>query len=71
MSLIEDAAAAHAAGMTYGQYMANRPPVPLKRKIGPRCANCGGPLLGKRLRFCSDECNYEFQLRKRKGDRYV
>lgn len=71
MSLIEDAAAAHAAGMTYGQYMSNRPAAPVQRRIGKRCANCGGPLLGKQLRFCSNECRDAMKAKNARGDVFV
>ena len=71
MSLIEDAKAAKAAGMTYGQYMIGRPFTPYKRPSGKRCINCGGVLYGNQHRFCSAECRNEMKSKTSMGDKYV
>lgn len=72
MSLKDDARAAHKHGVSYGVYMAtikkSEPPKPRPKAV---CKNCGGPLVGGRLRFCCNECRIEFKAKDRKGDKYV
>ena len=46
MSLIEDAKAEKAAGLSYGQYMTKKTFSPYKKEVGKKCANCGGVLYG-------------------------
>lgn len=72
MSLIDDAKAAHAAGLSYGQYMTTKA-APEKKEPKPKkvCANCGDPLVGGRIRFCCNECRAAFREKNRKGDKYV
>ena len=72
MSLIDDARAAHKHGVSYGVYMsAIKKSEPPKPKPKAACKNCGGPLIGGRLRFCCNECREEFKIKNRKGDKYV
>ena len=55
MSLIDDAAAARKAGLTYGQYILTKPPVPLPQRPignGHYCVRCGWPLEGKQRKYC-------------------
>ena len=73
MSLIDDARAAHKHGVTYGVYMStikkDRPePKPKQKRV---CANCGAPLIGGRVKFCSNECRNQFRTKERMGDKYV
>lgn len=71
MSLVEDAKAAHDAGMTYGQYMITKPFKPYKRTPGKKCMNCGGVLTGAQHKFCCKECKDEMKLKTARGDLFV
>lgn len=71
MGLIEDAKAAKEAGLSYGQYMLQKDFIPFKKPKGKRCEICGAPLIGKKLRFCSQECKYERDRRNYRGDYFV
>lgn len=67
MGLIEDAAAARRAHMTYGQFKAQQPRIlpprrfsGLKKKPGatekPLCEVCGKPVRERGRRYCCREC---------------
>ena len=71
MSLVEDAKAAKKAGLSYGQYMMQKPFAPYQRKVGKKCANCGGALYGGQMKFCSRECRDEMKSKTAWGDLFV
>lgn len=71
MSLIEDAKAAKASGLSYGQYMMNKPFEPYKRHVGKKCANCGGVLYGGQQKFCCRECRDALKSKTSRGDLFV
>lgn len=58
MSLIDDARAAHKAGLSYGQYMTIKKTSKKKPEPEPKrfCKGCGGTLTGKQKTFCCNEC---------------
>ena len=71
MSLVDDAKAAKKAGLSYGQYMMNKPFEPYKRVNGNKCENCGGLLYGGQRRFCCSECRAEMKSKTNRGDVFV
>ena len=71
MSLVEDAKAAKEAGLTYGQYMMQKPFRPYQKQRGKKCENCGGVFYGGQMRFCSSECRYQMKAKTAKGDLFV
>ena len=56
---------------SYGEYMTHKKSEPPKPRPKAVCKNCGGPLVGGRLRYCCDDCRIEFKAKDRKGDKYV
>ena len=71
MSLVEDAKAAKKAGLSYGQYMTQKPFTPYRRKNGNKCANCGGVLYGGQIKYCCSECRAEMKSKTTRGDLFV
>lgn len=71
MSLVEDAVAARKAGLTYGQYMTQKGFSPYKAKPCPRCKNCGAPLIGRQMQYCSKDCRDAMKAKTRGGDVFV
>ena len=67
--LAKDAAAARAAGMSYGKWMAMQEPVEIKPKTEKRpvCLECGNPLRGQQKKFCSRECQEINYNKRRRG----
>lgn len=56
---------------SYGKYMINKEPSPKEPRSERVCANCGYALVGKRIKFCCNECREKFKTKKRRGDVYV
>ena len=71
MSLIEDAKAAKAAGLSYGQYMINKEQRKFVRISGKRCLNCGCRLSGAKLKYCSKECREDMRWKISNGGKFV
>lgn len=74
MGLIEDAAKAREAGLTYGQWKAQQPfvqPVIVKKRVildgSKKCEICGSRLKGSQRRFCSWDCYLKSVKRKSWG----
>lgn len=74
--LAQDAAAARAAGMTYGKWKALQPVVPIEPKLIPpaketrRCVVCGVEFVGnvsKRKKYCSIYCSRIANSNKQKA----
>lgn len=64
MSLIDDARAARAAGMTYGQYIATRTTRQKERRTKPPkkpCLACGKPLPKNKSKYCCPECEHMYR----------
>lgn len=71
MGLVEDARAAKELHMTYGQYMSTKSFVPYHKPERKTCKNCGAPLIGRRMTFCSKECRDQMKLKNARGDLFV
>lgn len=71
MSLIEDAKAAKAAGLSYGQYMQQRQHREYVRFYGKKCLNCGTPLVGSKQKYCSKECREDMRWKISNGGKFV
>lgn len=71
MGLIEDAAAARAAGMTYGQYMAGKPVKPYVKDTKRRCINCGAELSGMQMKYCGLKCRERMRYKNVSDSVYV
>lgn len=78
--LSQDAAAALAAGLTYGKWMAKQSPITVEKKPQePQkvCQYCGGPIIdicmdkrGKKRKYCSVACmQAAARARKREAER--
>lgn len=70
MGLIEDAAAARKAGVSYGQYkvehpFTRRPKKPAKKTL--HCLYCGELLTGNQTKFCCVECSNKWWKEKARG----
>ena len=67
-NLSRDAAAARAAGMTYGKWKAMQEPVKIvpKKEKKPVCLNCGAPLTGQQKKYCCNECEKEYRNKSRR-----
>ena len=71
MSLIEDAKAAKAAGLSYGQYMMNKEQHQFVRFHDKRCINCGNRLTGAKLKYCSKHCADQMKKKTANGGKFV
>lgn len=67
MSLIDDARAAHKAGLSYGQYMTIKKPDNKEAEIAPLrvCEYCGAPLPRDRKKFCTQGCRTSHGRRRK------
>ena len=67
-NLDRDAAAARAAGMSYGKWKAMQEPVKIgpKKETKPVCLNCGHVLTGQQRKYCSEDCEREYRNKTRR-----